>query len=152
MKPILQALLIAEKVYREVTGKYIVCGTFTGYQFKRARTGVEEASSPQPEQGRMVARNINDLHQVGTTWAYLSLTEVMGETSLSLRYVRLKDEKLQFQCDFIVNCSDPLEIVQATIPLPPLPLEAGVHALELLHQDELLGSYRINVIEVRDAD
>ena len=35
MKPVLQALVLADRVYQDVGGKKIIAGTFSGYKFSK---------------------------------------------------------------------------------------------------------------------
>ncbi len=62
------------------------------------------------------------------------------------------------QCDFEIKCEDPLQNVEAVVPLPTLPATAvGTYALELLCDDEPIGSFRVKVDEINlqgpeDAD
>ena len=146
MKPILQALLLADRVYRDVTGKHIIAGIFNkllfrkgGAQPKKVKVGDEEKQL------------IPGGHQVGSPYAYLSLTELHGEVPCVLRYVNLKEGKVYFETRFTLQCGDPLQTAELVIPLPALPQEAGVHALELLCNDEPIGSYRVIVEEQEET-
>ena len=84
--------------------------------------------------------------QSGSPFAYLSLTEVRGVTPLMLQLVNLDDDSQLFRSDLRVDCSSPLYTVELTVPLPPIsPPQAGIYALELLYNNELLGALRIVV-------
>jgi len=84
--------------------------------------------------------------QSGSPFAYLSLTEVRGVTPLMLQLVNLQDDTQLFRSDLRVECHNPLYTIELTVPLPPIaPPQAGIYALELLHNNELLGSLRIVV-------
>jgi hypothetical protein len=84
--------------------------------------------------------------QSGSPFAYLSLTEVRGRTPLMLQLVNLQDDTQLFRSDLLVECNNPLYTIEMTVPLPPIaPPQAGIYALELLYNNELLGSLRIVV-------
>jgi hypothetical protein len=84
--------------------------------------------------------------QSGSPFAYLSLTEIRGRTPLLLQLVNLDDDSQLFRSDLLVECHNPLYTIEMTVPLPPItPPQAGVYALELLYNNELLGSLRIVV-------
>ncbi len=159
--PVLQAMLLADQVYQDRgTGKYVICGIFSAIHFSprddaagkdrsagsgsggraaendsAAETGTGSESSPVP-----IAR----LVRAGSPFAYVSLTELQGTRKFELRYVDLAENNVLFGTAFEVSCRDPLETIQITVPLPPLPIpHEGVFVLELLCEGELLGSHRV---------
>jgi len=164
--PVLQALLVADQIYQDqATGKFVICGIFGSIFFipHENETGSENSppanSGGQPA-GRSVENSgaqlpgsaapapqqmsLNRLIRVGSPYAYVSLTEVHGQRSFELRYVDLKENTVVFAFEFKVDCRNPLETVQLSLPLPALPvLHEGVFVLELLCEGELLGSHRI---------
>lgn len=84
--------------------------------------------------------------QSGSPFAYLSLTEVRGAMGFVLQLVSLEDDTQLFRSDLRVECHNPLITVEMTVPLPPIsPPQAGIYALELLWNSEILGSLRIIV-------
>jgi hypothetical protein len=84
--------------------------------------------------------------QSGSPFAYLSLTEVRGTMSFILQLVNLEDDSQLFRSDLRVECHNPLQTVEMTVPLPPIsPPQAGIYALELMWNNEILGSLRIIV-------
>ncbi len=146
MKPILQALLVADHVYTDAaTGKKIVAGIFHTLRFAKG-------SAAQREGGGEVQIGIpaGGMH-AGSPFCYLSLTELHGRQAFTLRYVSLDEDKVIFSADVIVDQANPLDTIEAVLPLPTLPgTRPGTYALELLWNDEPLGSHRINVIEIAD--
>jgi len=141
IKPVLQALLVADHVYQDkLTGKHVVCGVF-GVMFRHVATpsdGTVDLSSDN---------RIKSGFNSGSPFAFLSLIDVHGEQKFSLRYVRLRDDAVSFNIKFKVNSPDRLNPCQTAIALPPLPVVDGVYALELIWNDvEPLGSYRISVM------
>jgi len=142
VKPILQALLMADHVYVDTaTNKKIVAGIF--HRMVLTRPSVE----PVGEHAQKIQIPLSG-HLSGSPFCYVSLTEVRGQQQFTLRYVNLEDDRALFQSEFEVNCSDPLETVEAVFPLPILPVKGpGHYALELLWGQEPLGCHRITIVE-----
>ncbi len=161
--PVLQAMLLADQVYQDRgTGKYVICGIFSAIHFvpkdpphgKDRPTGagtsgegtdddqLDETSEPSPPAPAPVP--IARLVRAGSPFAYVSLTELQGTRKFELRYVDLEENNVLFGTTFEVSCRDPLETIQITVPLPPLPIpHEGVFVLELLCEGEMLGSHRV---------
>uniref|UniRef100_A0A7C2K0A0 Uncharacterized protein n=1 Tax=Schlesneria paludicola TaxID=360056 RepID=A0A7C2K0A0_9PLAN len=139
--PVLQALLVADHVYRDAgTGKHVICGVFSALQYipKGARP-----KQPPPEGGPVPATH---LIRAGSPYVYLSLTEVHGQQTFELRYVDLRDNSVLFSSNFGVKSQDPLQTVEVVLPLPVLPApHPGFYALELLCEETLLGSHRVRI-------
>ena len=147
MKPVLQALLVADHVYADAaTGKKIVAGIFHRLMFKRP--------PPPEEPGQQTASVVHigsGGHRAGSPFCYLSLTEVRGEQSFELRYVDLGTDTAIFGTKFTFKSNNPLHTIEHILPLPTLPAaKPGVFALELLWNNESLGSHRIIVDEVAE--
>lgn len=86
--------------------------------------------------------------RAGSPYAFLSLTDVHGSAPLELRYVDLSQNAVLMRINFTVRCDDPLCTVEASVPVPSLPTpHAGVYALELLCENDLLGALRIKAVE-----
>jgi hypothetical protein len=147
VKPVLQALLLADRFYRDATGKHIIAGTFNKLIFVKggAKPRTVEIDG---EEKQLIPGGV----QVGSPYVYLSLTELRGKTQCVLRYVDLEQDKALFETHFVIDCSNPLETVELVLPMPTLPPVAGVHALELLCNDEPTGSYRVIVEERKEED
>jgi hypothetical protein len=157
--PVLQALLVADQIYQDqATGKFVICGIFGTIFFIPHEN---EGSPVEPTQNENGGANgggqgpagqpfaqqqmpLNRFLRAGSPSAYVSLTEINGQRSFELRYVDLNQNNVLFTFEFKVDCRNPLETVQLTLPLPVLPVpHEGVFALELLCEGELLGSHRI---------
>ncbi|MSR57278.1 MAG: hypothetical protein EXS05_06370 [Planctomycetaceae bacterium] len=145
MKPILQALLVADRVYTDaVTQKKIVVGIFSQINFIRT-----ESFQAAVEQNTGQLPTMPGGYNAGSPFAYANLTSVHGEQRFVLRYVDLSDDSVVFQGEIKVECKDPLSPVEIVIPLPALPAtKSGVFALELLwNENDPMGSFRITVKE-----
>ncbi len=143
--PKLQSLLLADKIYEDrATGKKVVAGIFHKLFFQKqtlVREVVEGGEKRVLIPGGM---------QSGSPSCYISLTDVSGRVKFELRYVSLKDETVLLKTGFLVESEDRLGTVEIILPLPTLPtLYAGVFALELLADDEPLGSLRVIVEEIQ---
>jgi len=152
VKPVLQSLILADHIYQDAaTGKKIIAGTFNKLFFRR-----QDASS---EQKHVVDESTGEKRvlvqggmQLGSPYAYVSLTEVRGEVKCALRYVDLEEDRPLLQCEFQIDSNDPLQTIEIILPLPPLPTgKAGIHSLELICNDEPIGSLRVHVEELKDA-
>ncbi|HXY33973.1 MAG TPA: hypothetical protein VEI07_07075 [Planctomycetaceae bacterium] len=156
-KPVLQALLLADHVYQDkATGKHIICGVFSELTFGPFVQA--EDSSGTAGGAKHIDVSLQRGHDSGSPWAYISLTELKGEYHFELRYVDLQDNAVILQLKFGVRSPDPLQTVEIVIPLPrlPLPLNAPegqrerACALELLCEDELIGSHRVMVRPIKE--
>jgi hypothetical protein len=147
VKPVLQALLLADRIYRDSTGKHVIAGTFNKMVF--AKGGAKPRTVDVAGETRQI---IPGGVQAGSPYVYISLTEIRGKARCVLRYVNLEQDKPLFQTEFSIECANPLQTVEVVLPMPMLPQVAGVHALELLCDDQPIGSHRITVEEMREGD
>jgi hypothetical protein len=147
LKPVLQALIVADRVYRDAgSGKHIIAGTFN-------RVLIVRNPSPPKEQQQGEATKLYGGLNSGSPYAFISLTDVRGDTKLTLRYVDLQDNNALFQGEASVNAKSPLDTVEIVLPLPMLPMpHPGVYALELLCNEEPIGSLRIMAVETAAPD
>lgn len=161
--PVLQAMLLADQVYQDRnTGKYVICGIFSAIHFvpkepppgqrssdeadsgDEGHAGGEDSGGTEAPAGGPKPVPITRLLRAGSPYAYLSMTELQGTRKFELRYVDLDEDTVVFATHFEVSCRDPLETIQITVPLPPLPVpHEGVFVLELLCDGEMLGSHRV---------
>ena len=147
MRPVLQALLLAERIYEDKTGKKIIAGTFNKLRFKQ--DGAKPKTVVVEGEERLL---IPGGAQAGSPSVYISLTNIRRTVTCILRYVSLEDDKPLLQIEFKIKCEDPLQTVEIAIPMPSLPCIAGVHALELLCDDEPVGCHRVIVEEIKEHD
>lgn len=150
IKPIIQAILIADHIYQDgITGKFVVAGIF-GKIYKVQHKTPEVRGGENPSEG--VTSGKAQVPQAdfnsGSPFAYVSLTEVHGEQKVELRYVRLNDEQVYFTATMTLNSLDPLAHIETCCPLPMLSDEVGNYALELIWNEELLGAHRIEVVHM----
>ncbi len=150
MKPVLQALVLADRVYQDVTGKKIIAGTFSGYKFSK-RLPVAEIACPDGTRQKVIVGGV----QTGSPYAYVSLTDVCDGTAIQVQFVNLSKNILLFSTEVSVPNVDRLSNIELILPLPTLPItEAGVYALQILWQGEILGSWRVVAedLEARKED
>lgn len=144
MKPVLQALVLAEHVYQDVTGKKVIAGTFNRIRFSRTPLvkNVEQADGTQKT---LIPGGMHG----GSPYAYVSLTDVCENTVLQLQFVNLTKNAILFSKELTVNCQDRLATVELVFPLPPLPIhESGSYAFEVVCEGNILGSCRIKAEEL----
>lgn len=143
VKPVLQALLLADKIYSDSSsGKKVIAGTFSKLVIVNRTSTIQEGL---PTTLKVPAGGMH----AGSPFAYISITDVHQEARLTLRYIQLSDVEHQvfFQAELAATCNDPLQTVEIVVPLPPLPAIKGVFALEVLWESDLLGSHRVVVEE-----
>ena len=150
MKPVLQALILAERVYEDRnTGKKVIAGTFNSVFYKRLADLVKEVELPS---GEKVQRVPGGMHG-GSPTAYISITDVHDGTELTLQFVNLTKNVVLMQTQLVVDCEDRLRTVEIVTPLPPLPIsEDGTYALEVVCEGDILGSHRITARELPTAE
>jgi hypothetical protein len=151
IKPILQALVLADNVYVDrMTGKFIIAGTFT-HLFVFNPIPQPDATA-DPVVGGMRKLGPHEVFSTGSPFAYISLTNVRGKVPLELRYVDLGENTAMLKFELAVEGDDPLKTIEMAVRLPRLPPKIGTYALELLADDELLGSHRVSVIDAPNQD
>jgi hypothetical protein len=140
MKPVLQALIVADHIYQDQqTGKKVICGTFNSFRFSR-KPPVSEVQNPDGTKRTVIMGG----SQSGSPYAYVSLTDVVEGTKLLLRFVNLSKNEVLFGTEVMVNNVHRLATVELVLPLPRLPIqETGSYALELVCDGGILGSCRI---------
>lgn len=145
MKPVLQALVLAEHVYQDTSGKKIIAGTFNRVRFTR-KPLLREVEQPDGTKRQIFPGGMHG----GSPFAYVSLTDVSEKTVLLFQFVNLTKNVVLFGKQLTVDCKDRLATVELVLPLPPLGIaEEGVYAFEVVCEGEILGSSRIKCEELK---
>jgi hypothetical protein len=141
MKPRVQAILLADHVYKdEFTGKYIVSGIHDTYLFN-------PNPPPEPKPGDIPL----DMQRAGAPYVYVNLTEFNGKFNFELRYLSLSQDRVIAAFSFEMTSYDPLKTVQFALAFPSVPKVEDTIALELLCDGEVIGSQRIVVTKLENA-
>jgi len=139
VRPVLQALVVADHVYEDKTGKKIIAGTFNTFCFSK-KPPVQKLDRPDGTKQQVLLGGM----QAGSPFAYLSLTDVCEGTRLKLQFVDLTRNLVLFGTEVTIKEVGRLSTIELVFPLPRLPIrEAGTYALEVVCEGEILGSYRI---------
>lgn len=144
MKPVLQALVLAEHVYQDISGKKIIAGTFTGVSFT-TKPLEQIVTTPDGGTAKLIPRGVHG----GSPYAYLSLTDVADNAELVLQFVNLSKNTRIFANKIAIRSPSRLATVEIVLPLPHLGIhEAGIYAFEVLCDGEILGSHRLVATEL----
>jgi hypothetical protein len=141
MKPVLQALVLADHVYTDRSGKKIIAGTFNRIVRKR----IDVAQQPEPL--------IPGGAEMGCPWFYLSLTDVVDGTKLTLQFVSRADNVAIFEMPIKLHTKDRLATIEVVAGLPPIGRilqKAGEYAFDVVWEGEILGSHRL-ILEIDDG-
>jgi hypothetical protein len=145
MKPVLQALILAERVYEDVSHKKIIVGTFSTILIAPIRDVIEE----QADETKF--RLIPGGTDPGCPSVYVSLTDVVDGTEIVIQVANLTKNLVLFQSPTMrLTPNSRISSVEIIAPLPPLSpfiTEAGNYSLDVIWKGEILGSYRIFVQE-----
>jgi hypothetical protein len=144
-KPTLQAMVLADHVYRDgSTGKFVIAGTFsTLWQGQQQPLPEDPARKSEISGPRQTFSG--PIGQVGSPHLYLAVSEVHGKATLGMRYINLADSTVLIEGQIEITSSDPVSITEYSFPLPMLPLTPGHFSLDLLYEGEILGSWRVTV-------
>jgi hypothetical protein len=139
VKPVLQAMVLADRVYRDAdTGKFLIIGTFGKVMVKLSR--------PEPPDGGVTVVTSEQVADAGTPSLYLAMTDIHGTVDLTLRFVHLVTHEAYFEGGVQLRADDPLKLCEAALGLPRLTAEPGRYSLDLLWNEELIGQWRIEVV------
>jgi hypothetical protein len=145
MKPVLQALVLAERIYQDVSGKKVIAGTFN--QFKIGNVPTVAQKLPDGSMRQMLPGGTDP----GCPSLYISLTDVVDGTEISLQFVNVTKNQVVFHAPLKINATDRLTTVEIIAPLPPasqLAREVGTYSLDVVWKDEILGSHRLVVTQM----
>jgi hypothetical protein len=146
VKPVLQALVLADRVYQDISGKKVIAGTFSGFKFSK-KPPVTEVVRPDGQKQQVIAGGMS----AGSPYLYLSLTDVCVNTTLQIQFLNLSKNVVLFGNSVTISKVDRLSNTELVLPLPVLPIgEAGVYAVQVVCEGEILGSWRV-VAEDLDA-
>lgn len=119
--PVLQALLLADRIYTDITGKRIICGTFSRIHSRKFPVAARPCS------------------------AFILLVDVIREVELQLRLVSLSDNEILMESSkTTVHCDSPLTPLDLVFEVPPLPLpHEGIYSFECWADGTMIGSVRL---------
>src|SRR5258707_3776034 len=96
MKPVLQALVLAERIYEDKSGKKIIAGTFN-----RLLIGKVQTTEQMPDGShRLVLPGGTD---PGCPAAYISLTDVVDGTEITLLMMQISKNMPLFRTSLQLN-------------------------------------------------
>jgi hypothetical protein len=139
-------MVVADHVYQDrSTGKFLIAGTFSRLWTSAPRP----APAPnQPQTFQTTEALSRVVSTAGSPHLYVALSDVHGAISLTLRYVDLSNGTNLFEMTLGTGSSDPLALTELGVPLPRLPMpHPGAYSLDVLHDGEILGSWRIVITQ-----
>lgn len=145
MKPVLQALVLAERIYEDKSGKKIIAGTFNGLLIGKIEP--KEIERNDGSKGRIVPGGTD----LGCPSLFISLTDVVTGTELRLEVSNVTKNEVLFGTMFKIQQTDRLATVEIIAPLPPLGMyvrSAGIFSFDIIWNGEILGSHRLIVKEI----
>lgn len=148
VKPVLQALVLADHVYTDKSGKMIIAGTFNRI-IRKTFTVPEVPPTPDPTMGKP-RRLVLGGTDLGCPWFYLSLTDVIDGTQLLLQFVHHGKNEVLFDTAIGIRNQDRLATIEIARQLPPLApyvQEPGEYSFDVVSEGDILGSHRL-IVEV----
>lgn len=145
MKPVLQALVLAERIYDDKTNKKIIAGTFN--QLMIGQVPVQQVELPDGTKKQMLIGGTDP----GCPSAYMSFTDIVDGTEITLQLVNVSKNCVNFGTAFAIKSNDRLATVEIIAPLPPIAawgIEPGTFSLDVVCEGEIIGSHRIVVKQV----
>jgi hypothetical protein len=144
VKPILQALVLAEKTYTDRSGKKIICGTFNGIKMGAATAphAIERTDGSKKKMFR--GGEVDAI----CPYAYINLTDVVDRTELTLQFTNFNKNQVLFETRLRLKPKNGLKSVEIVAPLPALHQvlkEVGTYVFEVVWNNEVIGSHRLSV-------
>ena len=106
MKPVLQALILAERVYEDKTGKKIIAGTLS-----ELHVGVVQMPQVQLPSGEKL-NLIPGGTDIGCPSVYMSLTDVVDGTIITFQVVNVSKNQVLFHTGLKLDVKDRLATVE----------------------------------------
>lgn len=144
MVPVLQALLVADRIYRLANnGGMVIAGTINELFLVPPPESKEIESADGLKQTLVQARHPT------TPSAYISLTDVHDDTELRLQLVSLSENRVLLHTKFNIEKGNRLGTIEIVAPMPPFDViqSPGAYAIEIVCDDEILGMHRIQVVK-----
>lgn len=147
MKPRLQSLIVADKVFHDQElHKFVIAGTFNTLRVRQSPPN--QGNVPIEPSSQAERKSINALRVASNPWLYFSLTDIVGKVLSSIRYVFLLDNQVLFSTDeFTIESNDRLATHERRLELPDLPIVGlGPYAIEFFANGEMIGALRIMAV------
>ncbi len=144
MKPVLQALVVAERIYEVKGGRKVICGTFNSILISERDNKIVDR--PDGTKAKLLAGG----DDMGCPWVYVNLTDVVAGTKIGLEMVNVSKNIAIFGSSFEITEARRLGTVELALPLPhprEWAKEPGTFSLDLTWEGEILGSHRLVVAQ-----
>ena len=113
-----------------------------------AGQGATAPEQPKQTTFQSASELIRAVSSAGSPYLYFALTGMHGNIPLKVCFVDLSSSNNLFEIAFGVTSADPVAVSEYVIPLPRLPITGpGTFSIDLLYSDELIGSWRLFVVE-----
>jgi hypothetical protein len=110
--------------------------------------GATSPEAPKQTTFQSASELVRAVSSAGSPYLYFALTGMHGNIPLKVCFVDLANSNNLFEIAFGVTSADPVAVSEYVIPMPRLPITGpGTFSLDLLYDDELIGSWRLFVAE-----
>ena len=110
--------------------------------------GAAAPEAPKQTTFQSASELVRAVSSAGSPYLYFALTGMHGNIPLKVCFVDLSNSNNLFEIAFGVTSADPVAVSEYVIPMPRLPITGpGTFSLDLLYNDELIGSWRLFVAE-----